>query len=223
MNKTVYIVGAGEMEPDGPEIPDGAFVIAADGGLKHLKKINIAPNLIVGDFDSLGFRPVGENIIFHQPEKNDTDTLLAVNQALNLDVDTIVIYGGLGGRFDHSIANLQTLLYIKNRGVQGFLIGCGSICAVIRNEEIAFSEPLSGYVSVFSLSEISSGVYIRGLKYPLTNHTLLSEIPLGVSNEFTGEPSAVSVKNGTLAVMWQGRSYHPEHFSICLTPADGQV
>ena len=217
MSKTIYIVGAGELGPNELKIPDGAFIIAADGGLEHLQRAGIIPNLIVGDFDSLGFRPEGKNVIFHQPEKNDTDTLLAVNQALSLGADTIVIYGGLGGRFDHSIANLQTLHYIKNRGTQGFLIGCGSICTVIRDEEITFSEQLSGYVSVFSISEISSGVYIRGLKYPLTNHTLASEMPLGVSNEFAGKPSAVSVKSGALAVMWQGTSYRPEHFSVCPT------
>ena len=98
MSGSFYIVGAGEISGKELVIPSGAFVIAADAGLKHLEAINIVPDLIVGDFDSLGEIPSGENVVYHKPEKDDTDMLLAVREALNRGARTIIIYGGLGGR-----------------------------------------------------------------------------------------------------------------------------
>lgn len=212
MKKLCCIVGAGDMRGTELFIPDRAFVIAADGGLMALKKAGISPNLIMGDFDSLGSVPEGENVVFHRPEKDDTDTMLAVRRALDMGSETIVIYGGMGGRFDHSIANLQTLHYIANRGAEGYLIGCGSVCTVIKNGGIGFGTGMRGTLSVFSLSGTSAGVDLRGVKYPLTDHILTSEYPLGVSNEFIGLPASVSVKNGALTVIWSGSGYCPNDY-----------
>jgi len=195
-------------------VPDGALIIAADGGLGHLRDAGISPNLIMGDFDSLGHVPPGENVWATGPEKNDTDTMLAVRQALYVGAGTIVIYGGMGGRFDHSFANIQTLKYIAENGSRGYLVGCGHVCTVIKNGGICFEDSLSGYVSVFSLGSQSRGVYLKGLKYPLTDATLTNDYPLGVSNEFMGLPSSVSVQNGCILVIWSGESYIPGKYAV---------
>ncbi len=212
MSNLCVIVGAGDMRGTDLHVPNNAFVIAADGGLEYLQKRGITPNLIMGDFDSLGSVPGGENVMSFTPEKNDTDTMIAVKKALQLGFEIIVIYGGLGGRFDHSIANIQTLTYIANHGAAGYLIGCGNVCTVVKDGAIAFSGNMSGIISVFSVTEISTGVNLRGLKYPLEEYVLTSDFPLGVSNEFMAAPATVSVEKGALAVIWSGSSYSPEDY-----------
>lgn len=196
------IVGAGDMFGKAPIIPEKAFVIAADGGLKVLERAGISPDLIVGDFDSLGEVPIGENVLASSSEKDDTDMLLAVKKALELDAEEILIYGGLGGRFEHSIANLQTLAYIANHGARGFLVGEQSMCTVIKNGKMEFGAENRGYLSVFAICGKAVGVNLTGLKYPLRDHTLTGDYPLGVSNEFLGKPACVSVKKGILAIIW---------------------
>lgn len=214
MNKLCIIVGAGDMSGTELCIPDNAFVIAADGGLEHIRKAGVSPNLIMGDFDSLGHVPAGKNVLASNPEKNDTDTMLAVRQALSVGADTIVIYGGMGGRFDHSFANIQTLKHIAENGARGYLVGCGYICTVIKNGGICFDGNFSGYVSVFSVDGQTTGVNLKGLKYPLTDATLTNNYPLGVSNEFMGLPSSVSICSGCVLVIWSGESFVPGRYVV---------
>lgn len=214
MNKLCFIVAAGDFSGTVLKIPAETYVIAADGGLLQLQKLGIAPNIIMGDFDSLGSVPEGENVLQHPTEKDDTDTMLAVKMALELGMETIVIFGGLGGRFDHSIANLQTLHYIANSGAVGFLVGCGSVCTVLKDGGIKFSDTMTGLVSVFSLMDRSDGVSLRGLKYEIENQSLTPDFPLGVSNEFIGETAEIRVEKGVLALMWSGNEYNPENFSF---------
>ena len=206
------IVGAGDMDIEKLSVPEGAFVIAADAGLKALQSAGIEPDLIVGDFDSLGETPQGENVIYHKPEKDDTDMILAVREALDRGAKTILIYGGLGGRLDHEYANIQTLAFIAENGARGYLFGRGCVCTVVKNGGLAFEAELEGRISVFSQGSRAEGVDLVGLKYPLTNYTLTNDYPLGVSNEFTGVSSQVSVKNGLLAVMWSSGTYEPQKY-----------
>lgn len=207
MSRIFCIVGAGDISGTKLIIPDGAFVIAADAGLKYLNSAGIAPDLIVGDFDSLGEVPIGSNIIAHEPEKDDTDMLLAVREALKRKAEQLVIYGGMGGRPDHEYANIQTLAYIAGHGARGYLVGRGSICTVIKNGALTFGSDMQGIISVFCVGEKADGVDLVGLKYPLNNHTLTCDYPLGVSNEFQGAPSTVTVRNGMLLVMWSAEEF----------------
>ena len=202
MSRSACIVGAGALEPESLVIPHGALVIAADGGLTHLEAAGLAPDLVVGDFDSLGRIPEGENVIVTPAEKDDTDMLLAVKLALQRGCDELFLYGGMGGRFEHSLANLQALAYIAGLGGRGFLIGDGCVCTVIKNGGLHFDESFSGYISVFAVGGSATGVNLRGLKYPLTDHTLTCDFPLGVSNEFLGTAAEVSVRSGSIAVIW---------------------
>lgn len=210
MMDVFYIFGAGEMGGLRPDIPSDAFVIAADAGLNYLRAVGIEPDLTVGDFDSLGKIPLGANVVVHSPEKNETDMLLAACEALSRKAKHILIYGGTGGRPDHEFANIQTLAYIANHGARGYLIGRGSVITVIKNSSLVFGAEATGVISVFCLGDRAEGVDLTGLKYPLKNHTLSFDYPLGVSNEFIGVPSEVSVKNGLLAVMWSYEAFNFE-------------
>ena len=123
MDGICYIVGS--RPPGEIALARGraALVIAADGGLRHLEAQGLTADLIVGDFDSLGRVPEGDNILRHPVEKDDTDMLLAVRTGLDRGYRVFVLYGGLGGRLDHTYANLQVLNFLASRGASGGLLG----------------------------------------------------------------------------------------------------
>jgi len=213
MKTICCIVGAGDMSGNLLVIPDGAYVIAADAGLQHLMNAGISPNLIIGDFDSIDVVPTGDNVITLNPEKDDTDMMVAVKEALARGYNTIIIYGGLGGRFDHTFANIQTLIYIANNDARGYLVGCGNICTVIKNGGISFDPYMQGTISVFCQGNEARGVDLVGLKYPLANYTMTCDFPIGVSNEFTGSTSSVYVRDGILSVIWNAQQIELNRYS----------
>ncbi len=200
--KKCYIVAAGEISLLPHNLGAEDFLIAADGGLEVLIKNNIKPDLILGDFDSLGYKPEGADVLELPIEKDDTDTLAAIKYAIENGAEHIFIYGGTGGRTDHTIANLQALSYIAKNNVEGFLVSEKEIFTVIKNKSITFSKRASGNVSVFSLSEQSKGVNIKGLYYELSDAVLENSYPLGVSNSFKGEEACVSVEEGSLLIVF---------------------
>lgn len=197
-----YIFGAGEyyLPPENPKSED--LVIAADGGYAYLKSIGITPDIVIGDFDSLGYIPCEEKTVALPQEKDVTDTAAAIETGWSEDYRVFCIYGGTGGRIDHTIANIQCIAYIAKRGGQAYLIDKDFIITAVHNGEIRFKPLSKGCISVFSHSSISVGVNERGLKYSLSDASLSNVCPLGVSNEFTGESSSVSVGNGTLIVIY---------------------
>lgn len=202
MNALCLIVGAmdpGKMAP----VPKNSLLIAADGGLAHLERLGLVPQLIVGDFDSLGRVPEGDHIIRHPVEKDDTDTMLAIKTGLARGFQNFILYGCLGGRLDHAYANLQSLSYLAERGASGFLLGEGMAATVIRNSRLDFAPGHRGTVSVFCPNGEARGVELAGLYYPLHNAVLTSAFPLGVSNQFTGKAASIAVGEGSLLVMWE--------------------
>lgn len=178
----------------------GDLVIAADGGYAALSGLGLTADLVVGDFDSLGYVPEKETVIRHPVMKDDTDMMLAVNLGLERGYRHFVLTGSIGGRLDHTIANLQTLLYLTNRGAIGLLYGEGTVVTAVKNSSVTLSG--TGTVSVFCLDGSAKGVTEQGLLYPLNDATLSSDYPLGVSNEFTGDPATISVRDGTLCILW---------------------
>jgi len=201
--KRCYIAGAGEFNDQ--VLPGkGDYVIAADAGYTALMSLGITPDLVVGDFDSLKCIPDHPNIALSPVEKDDTDMMLAVRQGLKLGFKTFIINGGLGGRLDQTLANMQILAYIAENGARGTLFGQGVSVTAIKNGELTFSteEKKGGTISVFCAGSKAKGVTLEGLKYPLDNATLTSDNPLGVSNEFTGVPATVSVREGILIIVW---------------------
>lgn len=199
-----YIFGAADGLPDELVKNDGDLIIAADSGINHLEKFGVQPDIAVGDFDSLGFVPDCAEVIKHPVMKNDTDTILAVKTGFERGYNEFVIYGGVGGRPDHTFANYQTLCYIPRRGGRGYLCFNGYTACCITNSGIEFSER-EGTVSVFAMSGTAEGVTLEGVLYPLENAVLEYSFPLGVSNEFTGTTAKMSVKNGTLLIIWRNK------------------
>ena len=194
----------GLARPLGPE----DCVIAADGGLAHAQKLDIAPHVILGDFDSLGYTPEGANVF--PVEKDDTDAMLAVRRGLQLGYREFLLYGSLDGpRLDHTVANFQTLQYLCDRDAFGWLVGSTYLVTAVKNGALRFPRGLEGTVSVFCLGADARGVNIRGLYYPLQDGTLTAGFPLGVSNHFTGEEAEISVADGSLLVLWDRKNGFP--------------
>jgi len=200
--KNCIVVGAGIHYNHKPLPAPGDIVIAVDGGYEYLQRIDIHADVIIGDFDSLSVRPQHPNIIELAKEKDDTDMLAALKFGLHKDCLTFHIYGGTGGRIDHTIANLQCLAYLSLQGAQGFLYGKDCIMTCIRNGSMAFDSSYRGTVSVFSHSDAAKGICLDGLKYRLHNAELNNFYPLGISNEFIGIDSCISVKDGMIIIIF---------------------
>ena len=189
-------------------IAEGDLVIAADGGLAHTQTLGLTPDVVLGDFDSLGYTPEGANVF--PVEKDDTDAMLAVRQGLSLGYRNFVLYGSLDGpRLDHTVANFQTLQFLADRDALGVLVGCKSMVAVIQNGTLSFPAEAAGTISVFCHGAEAKGVTLEGLYYPLKEGTLTCGFPLGASNHFTGVPATVTVKDGSLLVIWQRETGFP--------------
>ena len=204
MEPICYIVGAAPTEAL-PEVREGDFLIAADRGYDALRRAGIAPDLIMGDFDSLGYTPEGENVLPHSPIKDDTDLLLAIRWAMERGWRRFVIYGALGGkRLDQTVASFQTLRFLADHGAKGRLVGVGWNVALLQNAALRFPSTASGWLSLFVSGEEARGVTLRGLKYELTDAALTCGMPLGVSNEFLGCEARIAVADGALFVLWQG-------------------
>ncbi len=199
--KLCCIVGAG---PSELYIENGAFVIAADAGIEKLNKAGIVPDLIIGDFDSLGARPSGENVRVFPVEKDDTDTMLALKEAMSLGYDTVIISGGLGGELDHTVANLQTLLYACDNGINAYLTD-GITTATVISDKVVFPSDSKGRCSVFAFGGEANGVNISGLKYEASGVTLSPSFPLGVSNHFVGKEAKISLESGRLLIIYNGK------------------
>ena len=184
-------------------LPRDCFCIAADGGYAHLLRAGREPDLAVGDFDSLGYVPQAKELIRHPVEKDDTDTMLAVREGLRRGYRDFVLYGGIGGRLDHTIANVQTLAFLRENGARALLFGEDMAVTLIENETLRFPASASGTISVFAFGGRAQGVTERGLAYALDNSPLDVFTPMGVSNEFCGCESAVCVQKGKLLLLWQ--------------------
>lgn len=209
MSGICYIIGAGEhFENDVFTPDDNDIVIAADGGYIFCREKNIRTDIIIGDFDSLNMIPEisedkNEKMIRLNPVKDETDMFCAINYGIEHDYKIFRIYGGTGGRTDHTVANIQSLVSLARRGMKGYIFSKNEIMTAICNGRIDFDSSFSGYVSAFSLDSECRDVNERGLKYRLDGYTMKNDFPIGVSNEFIGKESSISVGNGTLLIIYQ--------------------
>ncbi len=202
-NKICYIVCAGENKGIFINANPCNYVIAADGGLNYLKELNISPNLIVGDFDSANQPNCECEIIKLKVDKCETDTFVCVEEGIKRGYRDFYIYCGTGGRIDHTIANLQTLIYLSKKDYRGYLFDGDQVITVISNNStLEFSAEALGGVSVFALNGDAHGITISGLKYTLNNSILTADFPLGVSNSFVGKDSKIECGEGFLAIVF---------------------
>ncbi len=200
---TCWIFGAGECAAPPRKPGAGDFVIAADGGLRACRELGIEPDLAAGDFDSLGFEPEGLPVVRVPVAKDDTDMQLCVRLALERGYRKLYLCGGTGGRLDHTLANLQTLIWAARHGAAAYLLDGDFIYTALIGGELEISGPEDGIFSVFCFGASAEGVYERGSLYTLTDATLDCGFPLGVINHFLDVPARISVRCGELIVGWQ--------------------
>ena len=197
--KKCVIFSAAEISDYSHISADNAFVIAADGGLIHTKKLGIIPDIVIGDMDSFSGE-VPENAFLFPVQKDDTDTMLSIKKGLELGYKDFEIYGGMGGRFDHTVANIQSLAYLKTHNANGVLKDECHTVFLMENEKVTLKEQGS-YVSIFAYGKKASGITLKDFEYPLENAELDVDFPLGVSNKAITEDAFIEVKDGTLLVI----------------------
>lgn len=201
-----YIISAGDCEKINIDKKGNDLIIAADAGMNYCRRDNIVPDIIIGDFDSLGCIPDSDNVITLPVEKDDTDTSFAVKYAMEKGYKKFVIFGATGGkRQDHTFANIALLSFISKNGGIGFLVSGDTTITAVTDAKLSFPASLTGDISVFSFDTVSQGVTETGLYYNFTDAIIENSVVTGVSNSFTGKESFVSVKKGTLIVYFSGK------------------
>ena len=197
------------------EIGD-SLIIVCDGGVRHLQKLGIKPDVIIGDMDSIessqltSYSAQGVQIIKYPANKDCTDTELALDYALNLKPTAIYIWGALGGRLDHTLANVFSLCKGQKEGIKTYLID--EYCeAFIVDEEAAFVGAKGVTVSLFAFSPKVEGLSLSGFAYPLKDAVLTIGESLGISNIINEAHAKISVRAGNLLVIryWQ-KNIFPE-------------
>lgn len=187
------------------------FIICADGGYSHARAAGIVPHLVIGDFDSIDYAYIKNDLARSgltecriarvAAEKDDTDTMICVKYGIEQGYDEFIILGGLGGRLDHTVANLQTMCYaVEHRKTIWFLDGKNR--ATLRAPgSLSIEARKDCKISLFAFGESCEGVTISGVKYPLRDHLLKNDFPLGVSNEFIEKKAEISHTSGKLLII----------------------
>ena len=221
---TCYIVGAGDFTPRGFAPVPGDLVLAADGGYRALYSLGYTPDLLLGDFDSLGDLPLPPDlpVLRFPARKDDTDTGLALRHGLDRGYRDFALYGCAGGRVDHLLANLQSMARVSRLGAAIRLAApeydawaltgpapdasasaTPAAPGALAPAAVLALPPRPGgtLVSVFCHGDRAEGVTLTGLSYPLDGADLTGDFPLGVSNRrLEGQPATVSVRRGTLLI-----------------------
>lgn len=202
------IMSAGDYTPVELDVQEGDYVIAADNGLTYLTRLGIVPDYVIGDYDSLqqegrdallelqAARP--ETVMTLPVEKDDTDTMAAAREGLRRGYRVFYLYGALGGaRLDHTLANIQTLAFLKENGARAYIMDAHCMLFVMENEERRFSKGFRGDFSMFAMDREIHGVTIRGMQYEVQDITITNHFPIGVSNHIVGDREAsVQVADG---------------------------
>ena len=180
------------------------YVIYCDCGLRHMDGLGVEPDLIVGDFDSYSNPEYDTETIVLPCEKDDTDTVFAVKEALRRGFEDFLLIGVVGERLDHTLGNVSILLMLDSTGKKGTIIDDYSEIEIVsdRCEKPCIIDDSYVYFSLINISGTARGVTIRGAKYPLENAEITCEYQYGVSNEvLPGSTAEVSVGEGRLLLV----------------------
>ena len=179
----------------------GDFFVFCDSGLKHMDVLGVQADLIVGDFDSHENPHLPAETIVLPCEKDDTDTVYAVKEAVKRGFSEFLLIGTVGGRLDHTLGNVSILLYLDSIGKKAQMIDDYSEMEIV-SKEPAFIEDRYAYFSLLNITGLAEGVTIRDAKYPLENASITCEYQYGISNEpLPGKTARVSVDNGRLLLI----------------------
>ena len=177
------------------------YVVFCDSGLKHLEQLQAKPSLIVGDFDSHENPHLDVETIVLPCEKDDTDTVYAVKEAINRGFDCFLLIGVVGARLDHTLGNVSILLYLDSLGKKATIVDDYSEMEIVSNEPVYVCDQYA-FFSLLNISGIAKGITIENAKYPLNNAEITCEYQYGVSNEVTpGMTAKVTVKEGKLLLI----------------------
>ena len=177
------------------------YIVFCDSGLKHLEALQLKPSLIVGDFDSHDNPHLDVETIVLPCEKDDTDTVFAVKEAIKRGFNDFLLIGVVGARLDHTLGNVSILLYLDSIGKKGIIIDDYSEMEIVSNEP-AYIEDSYAFFSLLNVSGTAKGITIENAKYLLNNAEITCEYQYGVSNEvFPGKTAKVSILEGKLLLI----------------------
>ena len=177
------------------------YVIFCDSGLKHLAQLQVEPSLIVGDFDSHENPHLDVETIVLPCEKDDTDTVFAIKEAIKRGFDDFLLIGVVGARLDHTLGNVSILLYLDSLGKKGCIIDDYSEMEIVSDEPVSICDRYA-FFSLLNITGCAKGITIRGAKYPLDGGEITCEYQYGISNEvLPGETAQVMVACGKLLLI----------------------
>ena len=177
------------------------FVIYCDSGLRHMAQLGAAPGLIVGDFDSHENPSLPVETIVLPCEKDDTDTFFAVKTAVSRGFADFLLLGVIGGRLDHTLANVSVLLWLHRQGKKALAVDDHSEMEIVSRRPASISDRFR-FFSLLSLGGRAEGVTVKNAKYPLENAAIGCDEPYGVSNEpLPGKTAEVSAEKGELLLI----------------------
>ena len=177
------------------------YIVFCDSGLRHLEPLQVKPSLIVGDFDSHDIPHLDVETIVLPCEKDDTDTVFAVKEAIKRGFDDFLLIGVVGARLDHTLGNVSILLYLDSIGKKGIIIDDYSEMEIVSNEP-AYIEDSYAFFSLLNVFGIAKGITIENAKYLLNNAEITCEYQYGVSNEvLPGKTAKVSILEGKLLLI----------------------
>lgn len=199
-NRCVIVSGGCFSSVDG--LRDDDFVIACDRGYTYCERLGVRPDLIISDFDSYN-GPMDRTIPLNSfaSEKDDTDTMLAMRYAVEHGFREVLLCCALGGRLDHTIANLQSLVFARSHGVPASLLSEDTEIIALSDGSARIPRRSGWSLSVFAADGPCRDVCISGVKYPLLDAELLPSFPLGVSNQWAAEEAVISVRSGILLIV----------------------
>lgn len=203
MRRCVIVGGAdiGNYEQIRSRLRKDDFIIYCDSGLKHMEFLQAKPGLIVGDFDSHENPHWDVETIVLPCEKDDTDTVYAVKEAVERGCDDFLLIGVVGARLDHTLGNISILLYLHSLGKKAVIIDDYSEMEIVSDKLVYISDRYA-FFSLLNISGCARGITIRNAKYPLEDGEIICDYQYGISNEvLPGQTAKVSVKNGKLLLI----------------------
>ena len=179
-------------------------ILCADGGYDAALKLGLKPDLLIGDLDSIRSETdVCCPVKHHPAEKDETDTILCLQEGVAMGLERMVLLGGFGGRLDHTYANLQTMAHAITLGIHLEIFGQGTRAMLLQPGFHQVRAQAGCKLSLFAYSPQVEGITLRGLHYPLTNSSLSANFPLGISNSFESDCATIEFRQGLLLVMIQ--------------------
>ncbi len=213
MRKMVFVISNGVIDDAGfladqIERAGEPLIICTDGAAEIMRSIDRVPDLIVGDMDSVDeetltyFESKGSRIVRYAAEKDETDTQIALVHAFEMEPEEIRIYGALGGRIDHALANIALLVMCRKRGVDTKIVDRD--CELFAIDGPCVVEGKKGdTISLLPLSSEGRGITLEGFEYPLTDAVMEIGVPYGISNRLAGARGTIAVESGYLLVVRQ--------------------